>query len=547
MVNIFNIPEQYFFVGDTERQEAIQDSLETLASLKLRDTEEYREVLREQIKLVSGFRKAERLAYERISTLEELLLESKKRQQYLQRHLGERFHEAARKAAMNYPTNFGEMEVKRDAVFYTLARSGVMAIAESAGYKLDWEDVSRDILGGNRLEHHLNQRFIEDVVQFLPYAIMFNKHRDELKARLQSYGIEIPDIDKILPKPIDLAALNLREEQKQYAEELLEKCLAHEEKFLQQFEQITERLKLNEEKSKNLEQRLKKVVKGSTFRLANGLSQLQYGRVDDGVLSPKYLRSLIYSWFPLAVEFTKLGLKENNVEHVHTGNARYASMIDGNYLHTIRGLATKVINYINIYDVSRWCPGGGGFSILDPILKPESKTLGLFIGYLLFGPGGEFGEIGETRHIYHYFPINKDRKWFLDLLERIGVMSRDIYIGKTPVKEIANRLDRKTDSKRIAESYIVPKQFYSLALYALENSRKQEDIELAKAALFGLLDDRSSKAQKGKGVYAGLKLEYEEDIRRMAQLVGLKMSEGFTDFNKKRVYVSNPEVVGYQP
>ena len=51
MINILDIPDQYFLVWDGERHEAIKDSLDLVATLRTEDTEERREFFKTTIKI----------------------------------------------------------------------------------------------------------------------------------------------------------------------------------------------------------------------------------------------------------------------------------------------------------------------------------------------------------------------------------------------------------------------------------------------------------------------------------------------------------------
>lgn len=61
VINILDIPDQYFFVWDRARHEAALDSLEFVSKLETDDTEEKRGEMQKRITPVVGFREAERL------------------------------------------------------------------------------------------------------------------------------------------------------------------------------------------------------------------------------------------------------------------------------------------------------------------------------------------------------------------------------------------------------------------------------------------------------------------------------------------------------
>ncbi|MBI4171071.1 MAG: hypothetical protein HY514_05200 [Candidatus Aenigmarchaeota archaeon] len=544
-INILDIPDQYFFVWDRERHEAIEYSLLAIEELKKEpkkaETENDRAALKDQITPVFGYRQAEKLWQKDLADIEEALGEKEKRQKQLKQYLEGRLLAAASRAAKIYPDSFGEADRRRDAAFYPAARSGLMAIARAAGHELEWELLAGELADGKRLDSYLPQAFITDVLDFLPQALLFNKYRDELKSRLKSYGVaneQVAEIDRNLLQAIDLAGIE--EEQRQDIENLLEECAVREKDFLEEFDRLKTKLQLDEERAGQLKGKLKKVVRGSTFRLAKAVQGLQYGRVDERILNQTYRTQNNFTWLPLGAELAKLGLKEHDVDHVHTRNARYVNEILTNYLSGEHKMPQSLIKYLQIDVVSNWGTSGVPIPLLDPMLQPDSETVGSYIGYFLFGHGSFHG----TR--FFYFPCQKDREWFLDLLEQAGTLAREPGKNERSSKEFATRFGIACNYERIYQCYYVPAQFATLAHYALEKFGKQEDPALAKAALFGLLMDRYYANKKRRGVTLSLKPEYEEDIRRMAQLVGVEMSGGYVHGNKLRVYVRNPEVVGYR-
>ncbi|MBI4170495.1 MAG: hypothetical protein HY514_02285 [Candidatus Aenigmarchaeota archaeon] len=549
MINILEIPDQHFFVWDKERHESIGYSLLTIEELKKEpkkaDTEKGRAALKEHITPVFGYRQAEKLWQEGLADIEEVLGEKKKQQKQLKQYLEGRFLAAARRAAKIYPRTFGEAERRRDAAFYPAARSGLMAITSAAGHELEWESLAGELADGKRLDSYLPQPFIKDVLAILPQALLFNKYRDELKSRLRSYGManeQVAKIDRKLPHALDLALLDLaflEEEQRQQVENLLEECAVREKDFLEEFDRLKTKLKLDEEQAGQLKDKLKKVVSGSTFRLAKAVQGLQYGRIDEGILSQRYRTQSSFIWLPLGAELSKLELKEHDIDHVHTRNARYMSEILTTYISGKQSIPQKLINYLQIEDASKWCQSKKTIPLLDPKLQPDSKTLGSYIGYFLFG----HGSLNENTSFYS--PRKKDREWFLDLLEQAGTLAREPAKSERYSRDVAARFGVVTKSERTSQRFYVPVQFATLAHYALEKFREQADPELAKAALFGLLSDRYYDKRNRRGGCVFLKPEYEDVIRSMAQLVGLSISEGCTHRNKLSVYVRNPECIGY--
>ncbi len=541
MLNILDIPDQYFFVWDRARHEAIEYALAAIEELRKTDTEKGRADLKEQITPVFGFRMAEKLHQKGLPVIEEALKEKEERQRHLKRHLEDRFQAAARKAAELYPTDFDETEVRRDAVFYTAARSGLMAISDALGYGLDWECVSGEISSGQRLDRYLPQELVRDVVALLPHAVLFNKHRDELFSRLKSYGLseeKLAEVRRALPDPTDLDKLGLHEEQRCEVEGLLEKCAKGESEFSEEFGRLSERLHLDDEHSKELKNKLKKVVKGSAFGLAKSLNGLQQGRVDENVLARTYRCVSARLFIPLGAEAAALGRWEYNISHVHVQKLRQTNMLKV-YFHGREGIPQNLMRFVQLDETSKWA-GSAYRALLDPILRPGAETLGLYIGHFLFGHGSE-----KQNQVAYCSGQSKGREWFLDLLEKIGKLEIDPSKQGRNNQDIARQFGREQDYRGTSEIYTIPQHFVVLAYYGLEQSRQKEEPQIAKAALFGLFCDRFCKDKRGGHV--NLKLEYEDDIRRMAYLLGLSMSKGSMEGNKLRVHIKNYEIVGYNP
>ncbi len=538
MINILDIPDQYFFVWDRARHEAAINGLEFVAGLEKEDSDEKRVELEKRITPVVGFRQAERLKTAKLEEVREALQAVRERQQYLKGYLEQKFEAARQRAAAKYsdPEAFGKQEVRRDAVFYTLARSGLMIISNVLVEAEDWERVSGEIANGESLDRYLPSEIVGLTRDLLPRAILFNEQRDELKAALRSYGLgddQLRQLDRALP---DAISLDLPEQQMEQVNTMLERCVSSEADFEMEFSGLTEQLQLDQQESQELKQKLKKVVKGSAFRLAKGLDALRNGRVDEGVLLNAYKTSTIIPWYPLGYDIAGLGVMEHDVEHVHTRNSRYRATLL-NYLYAMIGIPTKVIKMLSIDNVSSWTTPGAP-KILDPHTQFNSEYVGKLIGYFLFGHG-----ITYSSDVLVYRPCRKkSREQFLDMLAQLGKLQWEPSYTVSSSRDVAKRFGRESKSSTTSEVYLVPNQFLELARIGFQRLEVNEDPEMIKSALKCWLEDRSNRH-----MHVGIKPEYEGVIRRMAQTVGLGLSEGQDSFNKRRVYVRNPEIVGYRP
>jgi hypothetical protein len=293
-------------------------------------------------------------------------------------------------------------------------------------------------------------------------------------------------------------------------------------------------LNLNAAEAQQLQSRMKKIMKGQ-FRLARSLRDMRYGKVDEKILDGTYRRRSMRFMRDLAPEISKLGLTEKEIDHVHTRNCRYSSMLTSNYLSGRNGIPEILLRFFELADASKWS-GEGKNDILDPKLQLDLETTGLYIGHFLFGHGFVSRKLS-------YRSKQNIRNFLLDLLERVGTLERDISISSTSSKQIAEGFHKNTTSDNVSKKYVIPSSFLCIANYALEH----EYPGVYKAALYAWLVDRFSDRKEQQGGYARMKPEYEETIRHMAQAIGLSISEGYVWGNKRIVYVRNPEIVGYRP
>lgn len=451
MINILEIPYQYFFVFDRKRYDAIQSSLAFVVQLREEDTYEQRTALKAMLTPVFGFREAVILHTEEPSELEDALLEKNERQLELQQSLNLKFRDKARESRKKRPRVSFDDEIRRDAVFYTLFKTGLIELADSAGIEQNWEEVSGRIAKGAKLFDYFPRELIGDTVSATPNS-----------------------------------------------------------------------------------------------RLAQSLSGLIDGIVDNGILDSRYRRK-VSSFWPLAQEISGLGLNEYEISHAHTRNSRYNTIIMTRWLTGHDSLSTRLVNFLGITDVSTWSKRGEG-SLLDPITEPDAETVGSFIGYFLFGKRNDY--------LRNYNPRGRGREWFLDLVETVGRLKHDYSTIKITGQEIAENFGRKTYSDKTSERYHVPFYVTELAKFGLEKSRAMSHQNMAqknyltamhRSALRAWLSDRASKPRARGSLEASLRTEHEDDIRRMAFDVGLAISESRESTRTtKKVYVRNPEIVGYR-
>ncbi|GEM_PF-3508476 len=539
--NLLDVPDQYFVVYDRDRHNAITDSIIFLNQLGEADSDDQEKMLelKEKITPVFGFREAENIldvnfGFDHII---DYLKEKEHRQIDLKIYLERKIEDAARRAAANYPSDFKKIEIKRDAVFYTAARSGLSAIAEVIGQKVDWENTAGEICSGTRLDKFLSPSLVEDVIGFLPYAILFNGHRDELKQRLQHYGIKerhaVAVVEK-LPKQVELLGLNLSSEQMKSVENLIKACAVDQRGFDKEFDLLVENHRIDKGKAKSLKRRLERVVKGSTFLLAKSLSGLKRGVVSEDVLSRAYTRDRACHFYALGAKLSQLGLKTYDIDHVHTDNARYMDIIYSTYLPG-NGIPQVVIKELGIEDISSWYTYSNSIPLLDPKTQIDSITLGLYIGLFLFGWG--HSKTGEL----HYYSTKRKQDSLISLLERTGKLSRKPGVSKT--------LANTQEGTKIQEYSAIPVQFGHLAKYGLEKG--SQDRELAIAALRVLFEDKAtgyaSQYSDSRTLWIDVKPEYADVIKEMAKLTGITLTPSSASASRIHASVKDPELVGYIP
>lgn len=537
MINILDIPDQYFFVYDRERHEEAVDGLRAVDELFLGDTQEAREKIHKRLIPVIGFREAEALVQRDAERMKERLEEVVEKQLHLKAYLEQKFAMAAQRAARAYPEDFGDREVRRDAVFYTLSRAGLAVIGDFVRGETDWEKVAERISNGEQLERFLPSKIIRDVVALLPCAILFNEQRAELTAQLKQYNADLAKkVERALPRPVEFNQLDLPKGLEQQIMQLLRGCIKQGETFLRGVDSLAERLELDEEAAAELTGRLKRVVRGSTFRLARGLEELRHGRVDECVLSPDYSARSRKKWMPLAVELAKAGcVRRHDIEHVHTKNSSYLQTIYG-WLRGRDAFSTRALQILDVGEVSGW--SGEGSKLLDP-QKVTERTAGLYVGYFLFGRGNQSCRKKRNLRTLSYYMREKSEEWFFDTLERTGTLVTRPSLGET-----------MTGFGYVCRVHTIPIQFLGIAEYALETMTTETLETFRKTALQGWLEDNVRCVHVRKSgtlsMQTSIRSEYEGVIRQMAKAVGLNISRGSVRGNRVDVHVRNPEIVGYK-
>ncbi len=525
-INILKIPDQYFFVWDRKRHEAALDGLKIVERMKSEDTEESRNRLHGLLVPSVGFREAEKLRDSRPENVRDALEPVRERQIQMKAYLEKRFEEARKKADNKRPEDFNQKELARGAVFYTMSRSCLVTISETLLGSSDWEKIAGEVSIGSSLSSYLPRDVTDVVRNVLPYAIVFNKRRQELRERLYSLGMNSEGLDilnSLLPKTWEP---DMPEEQRQEIERLLESCIRGEVDLNQRIDEIGKKFNVD---AKDLKKKVRNVIKGSV-RLAKSLNGLEYGKVDEGILGPGYKAAA--DWFGIGKEVSALGLNEYDIDHVHTKILRYGNRIQ-NWLSGDQGLSTQLLEHFGIEDVTSWHTSQ--LPILDPRINPDDETLGLYVGHFLFG------STSQTRTGFSYSPKTKTREWFLDLLEKSGKLERGTYIQSMTSGMIAKRFDRESKNPdKVIEIYRLPTQFVKLAEYALGNCSSQE---FYRAALRAWLEDRAFV--RDKGCSAIMKPEYEGVIREFSNRTGLSVSNGWDHYKKKMACVKNLDSVGY--
>ena len=447
-------------------------------------------------------------------------------------------------------------------------RSGIIAIYNLLhGVNLTPEGFSQALLDGRRLNDVVADTKVLDVAQVLPSAVIYTQERKILEEALVQSGLSGNEASRIMksvpyaPSVGDAVEIltKVLGKRKEDVQEALIRCFAASGKFEAQFQKFAERIGLPNERVEETRRILVEAVKGlgSELRIVEAFSDVNQGLPIEYVLVQSYRQPFL---FPLARLVTdNLELRELQVQKVHTriagtAAAFYTSLLKGSY-----GLSRNLLSFLfeqsqdKRSSITAWSVTGKR-KIFYPVHEVSYETLGTLFGRLFFGRG-----FRSSNNQLSYSLDEKGADDILNVLESFGALeSRLRQSTKTISSEQLARAFKSThdfDESRLHTSQYIdlPYQFtHTIDMVLANMGTLSKNSDFCKAALRGWLYDRSNASRGGLAARfsinrAGYDVKHEDVARKLAQTIGLNISEGFALNNRKIVYVNHPEAVGYSP
>lgn len=550
-ISIVNLErDQYFFVRDRCSEECLEnayslaDSLTEHENRKSKTQERIRRKLKDNLSDVLGYRRGEDVAELDVEDIFEILKEEAiRRREFRTVHL--KLYQAARDNAKRKFSNwegYSEGELKIDGIYHTTERSGIGRISEMLDGPGGME-VTERLYAGERLLDVVGRQVIS-VMKVLPAAMFFAESRKKLCAMLGEYGLnekQITEIMRIVPydRKVDETATELSEcldLDKEELKKALEKYLHSKGRFDKRFEAFAG-LDLRGERLR----KARKIVIDSLRRgskkavYAKAVRQLLTGDLDlDYVLGGDYK---VLDWYPLVGIMQDLDLRDLPVHNFHTNVAKDVCYLVKEKYSGRTGMPKELLKFLQNLaemevEVSRWSSYGGN-SVLYPKMEIDSSTLGNLFGLICLGHGiFEKKEDPDGRKQLVYMCSKRGINSTLQYLEQIGMLRESPYVEKS-----------SPDCLRIN----LPFHYHDLVTQIPPQEFNRE--EFARCALSRWLEDRGVRPSGNRGGYYGyIRLWYEKDMRRLANRIGLYVSEGrFVEPGRrsKLVYTRNPNILGF--
>jgi hypothetical protein len=472
---------------------------------------------RKRLGEVVGYRKTQRL---KPDELIEFAREEKERRkginQFWDGFVNKCVKAAKSKVKINYPDFDSDYEIRLDACFNALTRTEILTMLKYIeGNELDAYETSEKILRG---ELNLSELFSEDLIELSILAMLDHISRNRLFNHLRTkYRLgenEIEEIDK---------ALYYSEPKKLY--ELLEKIHIPEKArpeickalLSKEWKRELEGLKkhgLKDEDIENLIQELERNYRGISssqpFRLGRALRKL-YNQKNDvrEVLSSGYFQE---TYYPLAREVSNL------ICGWLSGNNGIPSPLLA-YLCELTGMDAR--EYI-----TKWGSGTSDIYLLHPTSEINDKTLGAIWGAL-------------TSRGMEFLLRQCEEEYLLDLIESIGSLSRKPRIQQRWMSSKSFKkldLNPKKDSYECSPRMNMPMQLVKICMAIEKYWDKFKNSEFTISALKNYLMHR-----KWEDCEFSIGSKEEPKIREFAQLIGINISNGYKEGDRKICYIKRED------
>jgi len=435
---------------------------------------------------------------------------------------------------------YARRELRRDAIYHTLTRSGILVLSEAFGQEIDEEKAAQDIhLHNKTLQDYLPQDFSQEMLNLLNESMIDNLKRQEFLSELKNrFGLrdeQLAEIDNSIffsrTQSLD-ELVTLMESHVGSVEmyrSLIYDLFYERGNFDRKWQNLANRFQIDSANLQVLENELRKRHKGIStsqpFRIGRALNDLYRGNTSiDSVLSRHIIEG--QDLYPLVKLLPEIGFKRLDVQHFHTTTSTHASQLKSQWVIGNSSMPQKILLYLadltgedpNDY-INRWSIRGGGSALLHPTHNYSDNILGELFGHFILG-----------QYAPHYSLFNNSEDDAINLIEKTGRLSRRL--------EITEILQ---DYGGFYRGIRTPAQLVNI-LDTIKNKPKiYQTEEFAEEAFKALVKERS---QSQKPHLVTIPTEYDSLVKELAGIIGLDILYGRVQTLRRDVSIRNPERFG---
>jgi len=502
-------------------------------------SDERLEQLREDLGECIGYRTAQKLTT--IDEMREVAQEERSRLVRNKLFLGRFLSEAARIAKEKVDEedpNFTRREIRKNAIYHTLTRSGILVLPKVLGQDIDDEQATNDIFQHRKdLRDYLPDGFSEDMVDLLTESMVDDLRRKEFLYELRNRFRLTEDQVRKVEDTLYFSKLGPLEDLLTEIEKfvgnverfkpLIHKLFLDRENFDTRRKYLCDRLQLDPRTLQLLEAELKKRYRGigdsQPFRIGRALRDLYRGnRNVDDVLSRYMLTS--QHLIPLSKLLFEVGFTRMDIQHFHLPIARYSHHIKSNWGIGNGSMPQRILLFLSELtgedpsdSIIRWTFFGG---ISTHIIHPSTNYSDEVLGKL-------FGHFVLSQDPPYYSLYRRSEEETTDLIEGIGKLPKKLGVFEIP--DIGYR------------GVKLPDQLLNI-LQTIENrSEIYLSREFALEAFKALVDER---VLKDRPHMITIPTSYDALVKQLAEVLRLNIEYSSIQRKRRDVIIRNPEVFG---
>ncbi|MBI2075911.1 MAG: hypothetical protein HYT72_01525 [Candidatus Aenigmarchaeota archaeon] len=485
----------------------------------------------------------------------------RKHRQFLRRFRQASIAAGISQAEKEFPSFSAQRELELDAVYHSITRYGAFpAFFTHGSYKPD-EDLAGTILSGRRLRGYMPAGMPSEMLDMLVLSMVDSATRISFFGRLRATGFSehfIDQLENTLLWPEDENVAELVDLLKGVGNPDVRtdvyRFFLERRRFDKEWDAFCQEHgisgKSREFLTENLKTRHRRIGEAQPFRIASALRQLLRGNSQVlWVLDSKYLRNK--KFLPLVKLVTEH--VESLRLDVHPIHTRVVSTLGTflQYFNGRHGSPQTLLNYladltgIDPYDhLYRWDVRGKDIPIIHPRAEISDAALGRLYGFMLAR-----GSYVSTEGRWHYTLHNQDASVLTEMVD-FGSLLRLPQVSETeaPFPEGFGGT-----RNYVSRSVAVPRQVSNIFETVAETMKRSFDEngrytgtrEFAVAALRAYVTAKGRPYNGRHSVYFPQgKDSPEQVIRRLAEAVGLKISDGSVQDNQRYSFVSGLEQIG---